>query len=215
MDTTLRLGITDKVSAINSILSSIGMVGINSEEDIDYNVDAGDADKLIDNLSQSVQVHLGNGLWFNREGFHKFTPEVGTGKVRVPNNTMSCKIKRSPDNTVTPVGIRGSLLFDAQVNGYDMSNSVWPDGLLHCELVVNLPFEALPTSAKHVIVDQARYWMVNDKEGDTVKLGTLERKMSASMITMLAEDTGQKRHNAFNNPYVSHVMNRVGGYNNN
>lgn len=213
MESTLKLGITDKVSAINLIMSAIGMVGVNSQDDIDYNIDASDADKLIDSISQNVQINGGKGFWFNREEFHKFTPDAN-GFVRVPNNTLSCFIKRDRD-LIVPINLRNYVLFDAREYGYDMRSAVQSDGKLHCTLIVNLPFDTLPTTAKHAVVDLARFWMVNDKEGDVTKLNTLKAQSDVSMIALMSEDNGQKRRNALTNPYIRYTVGKVGGYNNN
>lgn len=214
MDSLLSLGITDKVSAINHIMSAIGMVGITTEDDIDYSIDASDANKLIDTVSQEVQVNGGKGFWFNRENFHKLTPNVDDGKVKVPNNTLSCFIKREGD-LVVPINLRGQYLFDAEEYGYDMRQAARSDGKLHCRLIVNLPFDTLPSTAKHAIVDQARFWMVNDKEGDVTKMNSLKEQAGISMIALVAENRGQRRQNAFNNPNIRYTMAKVGGYNNN
>lgn len=214
MDSILSLGITDKVSAINHIMSSIGMVGISTEDDIDYSIDASDASKLIDNISQVVQSNGGKGYWFNRENFHKLKPSEVDGKVKVPNNTLTCTIKREGD-TVVPINLRGQYLFDSEKHGYDMREAARSDGFLHCRLIVNLPFDTLPATAKHAIVDQARFWMVNDKEGDVTKMNSLKEQASISMVALVSEDRGQRRQNAFNNPNIRYTMGMVGGLNNN
>ncbi|ARB11254.1 tail fibers protein [Marinomonas phage CB5A] len=214
MNSTLALGITDKVSAISYVLSAIGMGGISSEEDIDYNIDAGDADKLIDNLSQTTQTNGGKGFWFNREEFHKLEPSSTDGKVKVPSNTMSCFYKEDGGKPY-PITMRGQYLFDTKELGYDMRSLVRGDGKLHCTLIVNLPFETLPPTAKQHIADLARYWMVNDKEGDQIKLAALEKQAVISRSALDTEEGSQRRRNMFNNPSVRYAMGRIGGYNNN
>ncbi len=214
MEINLSLGITDKVSAVNRILEAMGSVGINSEEELDYNIDAADADKLLDAVSQSVQINMGKGWWFNREEFHKLSPDPVNGTVSVPNNTLVCLVKRAAGK-VLPVTIRGTKLFDTKEVGYDMRGLVNSDGVLECILVVNLPFDYLPASAKHAVTDAARFWTVNDKDGDTVKMQELKEAANTSFISLQAEDVGQKRRNMFNNPYIQNaVMRSGGGFNN-
>lgn len=215
MDINLSLGINTKVDAINRVLEAIGSVGINSEEEIDWNIDAASSDKLIDTMSQQIQVNQGKGWWFNRETFHKLVPDPVTGYVVVPNSTISAKVKRQSDGKILPLTLRGSQLFDAESVGYDMRSLVNSAGVLDCELVVVLPFEYLPTTAKHAVTDACRFWIVNDTEGDQIKMGSLKAAADASYISLQSEDASQRRRNMFNNRGIATAMHFAGGYNNN
>lgn len=214
MDINLSFGIDTKVDAINRVLDAIGSVGINSEEEIDWNIDAAGADKLIDAMSQEVQINMGKGWWFNRESFHKFTPDEVTGFVTLPNNTLSCLIKRGRDKPL-PITTRGSRMFETDNYGYNMKPLVNSSGYIETILVVNLPFEELPASAKHAITNESRYWFVNDKEGDTVKLQATRASADMSLASLNAEDGRQRRRNMFNNSRVSSDIVKAGGINNN
>lgn len=215
MDINLSLGINTKVDAINRVLEAIGSVGINSNEEIDWNIDAADASNLIDSMSQEIQTNMGKGWWFNREAFHKLTPDPVTGYVVVPNNTLSCRVTRNEDGSVTPVTLRGNTLFDSENLGYDMRSLVNSAGVLPCVLIVNLTFEYLPATAKHAITNAARFWVVNDKEGDQIKMGSLKQAADASYAAMMAENNGQRRRNMFDNKHINRAVNYAGGYNNN
>lgn len=208
------LGLEDKVDAINAVLDAIGEVGINSEEEIEWNVDAGKADILIDRMSQKVQSNNGKGWWFNREEFHKFAPDPVTGRVVVPENTIAAYIKRNR-GSVRKVALRGNALFDNKTLGYDMRSAVQSDGYVYCTLVVNLPFDALPDNAKHAVTDAASFWMVNNTEGDQIKMQALQRAADTSMIAVQSEDSSQRRRNILNNPQFASNAYLVGGYNNN
>ena len=215
MDINLSLGISTKVDAINRVLEAIGSVGINSEEEIDWNIDAADASNLIDVISQEVQTNMGKGFWFNREAFHKLVPDPVTGYVVVPNNTLSCQIKRQSDGSILPITLRGNTLFDSENLGYDMRSLVNSAGHISCVLVMNLSFEFLPATAKHAITNASRFWTVNDKEGDQVKMEALKRASDASYAAMMAENNGQRRRNMFNNQYIASAVYGAGGFNNN
>lgn len=214
MDLNISFGIDTKVDAINRVLDAIGSVGINSEEEIDWNIDAASADKLIDSMSEEVQINMGKGWWFNRESFHKFSPDSVTGLVVLPNNTLSCLIKRGREKPLA-ITTRGTKMFDPNVYGYNMKPLVGSSGYIETILVVNLPFEDLPSSAKHTITNMARYWFVNDKEGDTTKLQTTREAAANSMSGLAAEDGRQRRRNMLNNPRVAYDMFKAGGVNNN
>ena len=215
MDINLSLGLDTKVDAINQVLSAIGSVGINSEEEIDWNIDAAEADKAIDVISQKVQTNQGKGWWFNREEFHKLTPDPVTGNIVVPNNTISAFVRRLPSGAIQPISLRGTRLFDSKSIGYDMRSLVNSSGYIETILVVNLPFDYLPTSVKQAITDAARFWTVNDKEGDTVKMESLKGAADASYMSLLSEDASQRRRNLLNNKSIANTIAMVGGYNNN
>ncbi len=215
MDINLSLGINTKVDATNRVLEAIGSVGINSDEEIDWNIDAADASNLIDAMSQEIQTNMGKGFWFNREAFHKLTPDPVTGYVVVPNNTLSCTITRNNDGSVMPVTLRGTTLFDSENLGYDMRSLVNSAGVLPCVLVVNLTFEFLPATARHAITNAARFWVVTDKEGDQVKMASLKQAADASYAAMVAENNGQRRRNMFQNKGIARAVHHAGGYNNN
>lgn len=208
------LGIDSKVDAINAVLDAIGEVGINSEEEIDWNVDAAKADQLVDRVSQKIQSNNGKGWWFNREEFHKLSPDPVTGNVVVPRNTISAMVKRY-NGSIKRVTLRGDKMFDAMTLGYDMRDVVQSDGYVHCILVVNLPFEALPDNVKHAVSDAAGYWMVNNTEGDQIKMAALRDAADAGMVAIQSEDASQRRRNMLNNKQVQSSVHLVGGYNNN
>lgn len=213
MDIYMTTALDTKVDAINATLDAIGEVGINSEEEIDWNIDAASADKLVDRMSQTIQTNQGKGFWFNREEFHKFTPDPVNGTVTVPNNTLACFIKRR-QGEVLQVTLRNNILFDTKEMGYDMSGVVSSDGKVHCILVVNLPFEALPSTCKIAITDACRFWFVNDKEGDQVKLQALKMAADGSIIALQAEDSSQKKRNMFNNPLAKSAIGWINGTSN-
>lgn len=213
MELTLEMGIDTRIDAINAILSSIGSVGINSEEEIDWNIDAADADLMLNRYSQVIQSNRGKGWWFNKEEFHKLDPDPINGYVVVPQNTLVCLIKRREGNLL-PVTLRDGKLFDTKSYGYDMRDLTFSDGKIHCELVVNLPYEALPTTAKQVIADTASFWMQNNKEGDPNKLSNLTQAAKDSMISLQSEDARQRRSNMFDSPFARQTIYRAGGYNN-
>lgn len=213
MEINLVFGIDTKKDAINSVLNAIGSVGINSDEEIDWNIDAADADNLINNLSQKIQSNNGKGWWFNREEFHKLTPDVVTGSVVVPNNTLSCYVQRV-NGSLFPITLRGTKMFDAKNMGYDIRPLVDGSGKVPCTLIVNLPFDDLPSTAKHAITDSARFWFVNDKEGDQVKMEPLQQTANMSFAGMMSEDASQKRRNMFSNKYIANSVMLAGGFNN-
>lgn len=213
MDIIFDTGVSNKVDAINAVLDAIGSVGINSEDEIDYNIDAADASKLLDRYSKQIQSNRGKGWWFNREKFHRFDPDPVNGQVVVPNNTLSCYINRQ-QGRVLPVTMRGGILFDAEHLGYDMRNLVWSDGTIHCELVVNLPFDSLPQNAMQAVTDAACFWMQNNKEGDRMKMQSYMQAAQDSMIALQAEDASQKRSNMFDNPTARGALAMTGGMNN-
>lgn len=214
MEINLSFGINTKVDAINQVLSAIGSVGINSDEEIEWNVDAAEVDKLIDVMSQQVQTNQGKGWWFNREAFHKLTPDPVTGFIVVPNNTISAFVKRGSEG-VKSISLRGTQFFDSETLGYDMRSLVNSQGVIECILVVNLEFDFLPVSVKKAITDASRFWVVNDKEGDRIKMDALQQAANASYISVQSEDASQRRRNMLNNGGIATAIAKAGGWNNN
>lgn len=214
MDINLSLGIQTKVDAINHCLEAIGSVGINSEEEIDWNIDAASADQLIDNYSQRFQALQTEGWWFNLEDFHKFAPDSVTGNVVVPSNTIAAYIKRYRGK-VHPVSLRGNLLFDGKALGYDMSPYVQQDGYVHCRLTVTLAFEHLPTSVKHAVAAACAFWMVNNKEGDPAKMQAYQADQERAFITVQREDARQRRRNVLDGKLNATNVGMSGGFFNN
>lgn len=214
MDFIFNMGLDTKVDAINAVLRAIGTVGINSEDEVEWNIDAAEADKLLDVMSQNIQANRGNGWWFNREEFHKLQADPVNGYVTAPGNALSVLVHRVNGKPI-PVTFRDGKLFDAKNNGYDMRGMMMSDGKLHCTIVVCLAFEALPSTAKQAVVDAARFWVVTEKEGDQIKMGAMQQEAQRSFVSLQSEDARQKRSNMFNNSRIQHHVYGAGGYNNN
>lgn len=210
---TLTSGITTKLDAINYILSAIGSVPVSNEEEIDEDVDAAAASELVDDLNQQIQTNNGKGWWFNREGFHKLVPNPSTGNISVPNNTLSCYLKRS-DGQVKSVALRGKQLFDPNDHGYDMRPLVNSVGELPCILVVTIPYEDTPATVRQAVADFGRFWMVSNVEGDNNKMQPLKQAAEASLISVKSEDASQRRRNMYDNSGISYAVAKAGGYNN-
>lgn len=214
MDIFLNMGLNKKLDAINAILRAIGTVGVNSEDEVEWNIDAAEADRLIDSVSQNIQSNKGSGWWFNREAFHKLQPNPVNGYVNVPSNAISVLVHRVNGKPI-PVTYRDGKLFDAQNFAYDMRQMAMSDGLLHCTIVVFLSFDALPSTAKQAVTDASRFWVVTEKEGDQIKMGAMREEAQRSFISLQAEDSKQRRHNMYDNPRIRHNVYGAGGYNNN
>lgn len=208
-----QMGISGRLDAINIGLRALGSSGISSLDEVDQNVDAAAVDSLINQHSQFMQSNSGKGWWFNREEFHKLTPDPVNGYVSVPNSTLSVMVKRN-NGKVVPVTMRGTKLFDAKTMGYDMRSAVFSDGYLHCVLIVNLDFDTLPPIAKQAVTDMVCFYIINDLEGDQTKMQAYQQASQRSLLALQAEDVSQVRHNMFDNPYLKSTMNLAGGYNN-
>lgn len=213
MDITLDFGLDTKLDAVNVVLDAIGSTGINSEEELDWNIDAADAEKTIDRYSQVIQTNRGKGWWFNKEKFHSFTPDPVNGYVVVPANTIVCLIKRE-QGKLLPVTLRGNKMFDTESYGYDMRNLTLRDGKIHCELVVLLNYTDLPTTAKQSIATASAYWFQTLKEGESAKMAKLEREAREAMIDLESEDARQRRRNMYDSSFTRSSLGLIGGLNN-
>ena len=208
------LGINTKLDAVNYALAAIGSVGVSSEDEIEDDVDAAMASLIIEEVSQQIQTNSGKGLWFNKESFHKLLPDQTTGRVSVPQNTISCYLPKQNGKVIT-IALRGNVLFDPVNYGYDLRSLVNSSGVLPCTLVVVLPYAEIPTTVKQAVADFGRFWLVHNLEGDQVKMGPLKTAAEASLISVKSEDATQRRRSMFDNPSIANAVQQIGGYNNN
>lgn len=135
---------TTELEAINTILSVIGESPISSMADISSVADAVTAQSILSEVSRQVQT---KGWHFNTEIDFELTPEAYSKEILVPSNVL--RVDTSGDDRETDVVQRGNRLYDRKKHTFLFDRS------LKCELVVLLPFDQLPQSARHYITIKA------------------------------------------------------------
>uniref|UniRef100_A0AAU6W0C6 Tail tubular protein A n=1 Tax=Pseudomonas phage Ulitu01 TaxID=3138550 RepID=A0AAU6W0C6_9CAUD len=205
-----------KLHAINRVLDAMGQAGITSLNEIDYHVDAGDINRVIDSISSTIQTNKGKGYWFNQEGFHKLYPAPDTGRVVLPNTCLAVRLKRTHQLREVKLAIRGNHLIDTQEYGFDLSALADPVlKYIPLDIVAFVDYDDLPQTAKDAVTDSARFWYVHDKDVDQAKFNSLSQQAQRSFVNLEQEDATHRKRNAFQNPNLRHPIAMIGGFMNN
>lgn len=206
-------GIVDsKLEAVNLCMRAIGREGVDSLDSGD--LDAEDANKIIDLVSQRFQYNQGNGWWFNREPNWNISPDQN-GEVNLPNNTLSVLQCYGLNDLKVPMTLRAGKLYSTWNHTFDMRGHVNRDGRIRLTLVVMLPFEHLPTSVMQAIAYQAACEFITSKDADKTKLQVHQTIASQLLVSVQAEQSAQKRLNMLvHNPTQRQFGVMAGGYQN-
>lgn len=206
-------GIIDsKLEAVNLCMRAIGREGVDSLDSGD--LDAEDANKIIDLVSQRFQYNQGNGWWFNREPNWNIAPDPN-GEVDLPNNTLSVLQCYGLNDLKVPMTLRAGKLYSTWNHTFDMRGHVNRDGRIRLTLVVMLPFEHLPTSVMQAIAYQAACEFITSKDADKTKLQVHQTIAGQLLVSVQAEQSAQKRLNMLvHNPTQRQFGVMAGGYQN-
>lgn len=204
--------IDSKLEAVNVCMRAIGREGVDSLESGD--LDAEDANKIIDIVSQRFQYNQGNGWWFNREPNWNLTPD-SNGEVNLPNNALAVLQCYGLNDKKIPMTMRAGKLYSTWNHTFDLRSHVNRDGNIRLTLVMMLPFEHLPTSVMQAITYQAACEFIVSKDADKTKLQTHQAIASQLLTSVQAEQSAQKRLNMLvHNPTQAQFGVMAGGYQN-
>lgn len=204
--------IDSKLEAVNVCMRAIGREGVDSLESGD--LDAEDANKIIDIVSQRFQYNQGNGWWFNREPNWNLTPDLN-GEVNLPNNALAVLQCYGLNDKKIPMTMRAGKLYSTWNHTFDLRSHVNRDGNIRLTLVMMLPFEHLPTSVMQAITYQAACEFIVSKDADKTKLQTHQVIASQLLTSVQAEQSAQKRLNMLvHNPTQAQFGVMAGGYQN-
>lgn len=204
--------ISDKLDAVNMLMRSIGVAGVDSLDSGD--LDAEDASKMLDVVSHRIQYNKGGGWWFNREGNWNIAPD-SNGEVNLPNNTLAVLQCYALNDRKIPMTMRGGKLYSTWNHTFNMRQYVNTNGALRLTLVVMLPFEHLPPSAMQAVAYQAAVEFITSKDADSTKLKVASQIASQTFIDMQSEQSAQKRLNMLvHNPTQRVFGIGAGGYSN-
>lgn len=137
------LTVTTELDAINTMLSNIGESPVNTVENSGV-VDAVLAKQLLDATSIAVQTQ---GWHFNTELDYPLTPTFPEKEIQLPVNLL--RIDSVGEHQMIDVVQRGSRLYDRRKHTYQF------DKPLNAVLVILLPFDDLPESARGYITIKA------------------------------------------------------------
>lgn len=199
------------LSAVNLCLAGIGREPVPELETPD--LDSAMALAIIEQVSLDLQNNGGKGWWFNTERGWKL-PLQKNGSVNLPNNTLSLLQERGwggePQHQLS---IRGNRLYDTEGHTYDLS--LIADDFIQVSLIMLLPFEDLPVTARSAIAWRSRFLFSSDMVGNPEVLKVEETNVGMAMQALTSEHSRSTRRNALtDNKLVNNRLGRIGGVNN-
>lgn len=200
------------VDAVNVCLAGIGREPVPEVDTPD--LDAAMALAIINQISQEVQLNGGRGWWFNQERGWKLQPETSTGIIYVPNSAVSIlEVRPALHNKGNSLTIRGNKVYDTDQHTFDLRHI--SEDAIEFSLVMLLPYEDLPLSAKTAITWRARRIFVSDVLGDHQQAGREEMIEARAWQTLTSEHSRNSRRNALiDSPQTAFNLNMIGGLNN-
>ena len=186
---------TTKLEAVNIILTSIGESPVNSLSS--GLVDAEMAETVLDAVNRDVQSQ---GWHFNTENEITLTPDISTGYTYLPANCL--RLDMSKDSADKDLVQRGAKLYDRKNHTYDIKNKVSVD------MVVLLPFEDIPESARRLINLRAARIFQDRAVGSTELHGFQERDEMLALVELKDAEADTADHNVFDNYDVYRVLDR-------
>lgn len=181
-----------KLDAVNLCMRAIGRSGVDNL--VSGDLDAEDADKILDIVSQRLQYNNGKGWWFNREPRWSLAPD-SNGEVVIPNNTLQVLQAYTQNTRKIEVTVRAGRLYSTMLHSFDVKPLVGPDGFIWLDLMMMLPFEHLPVSVIQAITYQAAVEFIVSKDADQTKLATHSQLAVDLYNGMMVEEAKQIRKN--------------------
>lgn len=135
---------TTELEAVNTILAVIGESPISSLQEGAAVADAVTARSTLSEVCRAVQSR---GWHFNTDKDVTLTPAAYTNEIIVPLNCL--RVDTTEEYKDNDVAHRGTKLYDRRKQTYQFTTSVKVD------MVVLLPFEELPETARHYITIKA------------------------------------------------------------
>lgn len=164
-----------EVAAVNLILRNAGETPVNSLSG-EVPLEASQARETLVEVSEEVQL---KGWYFNTEVV--FLSPDNNGHIIVPKNTLS--VKTWGASRGTPVVARGTKLY----NMTPLATGPIFEAGLQLELVLGLPFEELPASARrYVSMKAARVFQVRES-GDELNAREDTEDEQRAMADMASE----------------------------
>lgn len=197
-----------KLDAINLCMRAIGREGVDSEQSGD--LDAEDAAKVIDVVSQRLQSNRGGGWWFNREPNWNLSPD-SNGEVILPNNTLSVLQCYGFQEKKIPLTARAGKLYSTWSHSFDLRQYVNATGRIRVTIVALLPFEHLPVNIRMWVAYAAACEFIVQKDGDQSQL-QLHMQVATQMASeAMSEETSQLRLNMFVHNPTQRVFGAMAG----
>lgn len=210
-DVTLT-ALDTKLDAVNLCMRAIGREGVDSEQSGD--LDAEDAAKMIDIVSQRLQSNRGGGWWYNREPNWNLTPDTN-GEINLPNSALSVLQCYGFNDRKIPLTARAGKLYSTWNHTFDLRSHVNADGRIRVTIVAFLPFEHLPVNVRMQVAYTAAAEFIAAKDGDKAQLQYCQSLAMQMTSEIQSEETSQLRLNMLvHNPTQRIFGTMAGGYQN-
>jgi hypothetical protein len=135
---------TTELEAINTILSVIGESPISSLQEGAAVADAVTARNTLSEVNRAVQS---KGWHFNSDKGITVSPGAFSGEITMPSNCL--RVDTTEEFMEVDVVQRGTRLYDRRNHTYTFTKA------LKVDMVVLLPFEEIPETARHYITIRA------------------------------------------------------------
>lgn len=140
----MTLSVTTKLSAVNSMLFTIGESPVNTLEGGTV-VDAVTAEQVLDDVSREVQSE---GWAFNTEKEYPLSRQMFSPLViYVPDTALSCDPSDKDDGLI----VRGNRLYDPENHTFEFPDTT----SVECDIIWHMEFEDLPETARRYITIRA------------------------------------------------------------
>lgn len=180
-----------ELDAVNEILTSIGSDSVVTLEEIDQNIDASVADKMLKSVSQEIQQE---GWDFNTIPTITLVPDATTHRIKWDSSLL-----RVP-NTYRN---RGGFFFN--VSDY---TDVFTENLILTNVVQELPFEELPMVFRKYITVKASLAFAVRFLGDAELEQSLNTELVKAYADVMTYELDTQKPNVFNNTSVTEVGTR-------
>ena len=190
---------TTSLEVLNGCLRAVGERPVT-----DYNSlhpTALSARQTIQDVNRKFQ---GKGWWFNKEYNLVLQPQVGTGDIIVPSETLEVK----PQGAYSYLVRRNNKLYDPVAHSYHISAAVT------VTLTLLLPIEDLPSSAGDYLKELARYMWAVEEEVPEERINRYDRELLLAKTVLMNEQFNQLDLNTQHRPvsaFLKMHMQQYGG----
>ena len=180
--------LTDELSAVNTMLSSISETPVNTLLNTNNVVDVSIAIKLLARTSRAFQA---KGWHFNTEYDYPITPDVD-GYINLPATTLSVDTE-SINHGQMDVVQRGMRLYDRKARSYNLDQTV------KVSITLLLDFSELPEIAKQYIEIRATRLFQQKMLGSTTLDSFTAEEERNAWVQAMNEEGITADHNIFDN----------------
>tara|TARA_R110000744_G_scaffold52385_1_gene112187 strand:- start:857 stop:1435 length:579 start_codon:yes stop_codon:yes gene_type:complete len=180
--------LTDELSAVNTMLSSISETPVNTLLNTNNVVDVSIAIKLLARTSRAFQA---KGWHFNTEYDYPITPDVD-GYINLPATTLSVDTE-SINHGQMDVVQRGMRLYDRKARSYNLDQTV------KVSITLLLDFSELPEIAKQYIEIRATRLFQQKMLGSTTLDSFTAEEERDAWVQAMNEEGITADHNIFDN----------------